>query len=126
MNGTISKPSVANWGVWAEMPAAELWQAVLLSVGLSPDDTEQAFNWLHGSENQRVNEDLAIHSECVKRLKIAQAQVQFGGPIAALQLFPGDEQGSRTKIGLQEFASWATSKKWSLPIKFPGASTSAD
>ena len=121
MDEIIGKPAMANWDVWAEMPSSELWQAVLLSIDLSPDDAERAFNWLIGSSHQRRAADSELHYECARRMKIATAHVSFRGPITALKLYSGYEQDPKTKIGLREFSSWATSKGWSLPIKFPSA-----
>ena len=120
----ISRPGEADWGLWAEMPKAEVWQAVLLSCDLSPDERAFGFNWLNGSQNQRALEDSEIHTECSRRLQIVTAHLSyFRGPLKIINRPAYGLEDPRGVIGLHEFASWAGSKGWSLPRQFPGASS---
>jgi hypothetical protein len=91
----------ADWSLWSQMPTANLWQAVALSLGFEPGD-----QW---PRNDR--EALRFSAEYVRRFKIAEASVASG----ALRLSGGLALTPGATIALGMFAGWAANLGWTLP-----------
>lgn len=107
----------AKWSLWAQMPKAELWQAVALSIDRSPGE------WGYGCRSAgRFNETYAredFGTGFWDRMRIAQASLSASGPLRAFHLSVGIHRNPRAEVSLPEFGSWAESKGWTLPTEFP-------
>jgi hypothetical protein len=114
-----AKPGLADWDQWSQMPKAELWEAVVLSLDASPEDREATFNWIFGSGGGHSDEDSRFLRECRRRMKVAQASVSMNGALKPLVLYSGALDDPRTKISLPLFGDWASGLGWQLPTRFP-------
>lgn len=98
----MREPHHADWEVWSRMETAKLWQAVSLTLGLSPNCDPTLIKWPEVFE---------------QRLRIAVNAV-LTNVLAA-------ERTAETRnsvVRLPLFAAWAIAKNIDLPPTFPGAS----
>jgi hypothetical protein len=79
-----------DWNFWQHMPDAELWQAVLLSLNIDPDQ----FDSEYGNYHDYLRED----KEASKRLRLLDANRYVIYPLGVDRLIP-----------LPQFAKWAVS-----------------
>jgi hypothetical protein len=86
-----------DWNLWQHMPNAELWQVVLLSLNIDPDQ----FDSEYGNYHDYFRED----KEASKRLRLLDANRYRIYPLGVDRLIP-----------LAPFAKWAVSvMQWALP-----------
>lgn len=100
-----------DWDLWRNMPTAEIWEAVALSLGNSPITSS------NGSASY-YDDDYS------KRLRIAKEHLS-AKPGSALQLVGGPMGTNHAKVNLSAFRAWAVSLGWDLPTEFPRAAPEA-
>lgn len=104
-NPVVRKP---NWRKWLNIPELPIWKAVALSLDIDPDKARYTYNW-------KAEAHLTDESQEFKdRIEIAAAHV---GRNPALTGEPADafHQGELA-VKLAEFAGWALSLHWKLPV----------
>ena len=82
-----------DWVEWAQIPRAEDWKAVALSLGIDPHGMQLSKqNWMHEVGGPRFQPETfptdAVKQEFNKRLRIARANAGAMG--AAVELLEGD------------------------------------
>lgn len=107
----VSVARNVDWDMWRDMPTAELWEAVALSLGNSPVPIS------NGSASY-------YDADYSKRLRIAKEH-QSARPGSALQLVGGPMGTNHAKVSLSAFRAWALSLGWTLPMEFPRSATDA-
>jgi hypothetical protein len=112
----------ADWTLWSQMPKAELWEAVALSLNFQPGHWDMTFPRgisLHYT-------DFVFSTDYSTRLKVAQAHMSAEGTLKPLNLYVGVLNDPRAEVSLPAFHSWANSMKWTLPAEFPSGAALAD
>ena len=102
----------ADWDRWADIPVAEVWEAVALSLDYEPDKLP-GIDWHPISGD--VFEDCP--SEFRRRLAIAERNVES----RALPTVSATKAYRTDRVLLAAFADWATSLRnpWKLSSSFP-------
>lgn len=99
-----------NWEKWERMDAAPLWQAILLSLGRSPDvafeDLAEAIRDPYAS----------VRSVAISSLGRGLRRHLLPDRDDLLAVFSPEE---RTEVLLIEFREWAEKKGYTLPDRFP-------
>lgn len=98
----MREPHHADWEVWSRMETAKLWQAVSLTLGLSPDCDPALIKWPEVFE-QRLR--IAVNAVLTNVLAAERAA-----------------EIRSSVVRLPQFAAWAVGKNIDLPPIFPGAS----
>lgn len=100
-----------NWEQWGRMDAAPLWQAVLLSIGRSPDVS------FDDMDNAFAEPYAAVRNVAISSLGRGLRRYKLPDPDDTLAMFSVDE---RTWVFLTEFRVWAEGKGYkNLPNRFP-------
>jgi hypothetical protein len=103
------------------MPKAKLWQAVVLSLDVSPDDEQPMFDWIFGDSQGHTAAESDFLCECRRRTKVARASVSIDeGPLYPISFPNSRVDDPDTEINLEQFGAWAHAKGWELPSRFPG------
>ena len=98
-----------DWSLWTHIPQPPLWQAVALSLDLSPD--AHRVGW-----NNSPDSCSTLPPDFNKRMRIAMAN------LAALNLVRDVSKPSHMlQVPMATFSAWARSIGWPLPENFPGA-----
>jgi hypothetical protein len=109
-----------DWHVWSNIPQAEIWQAVALTLDIDPDFLE-GVDW-----NSRDGHEFDMCSQQFKkRLLVATANARAN----ALPVVSPHPDPARAQVRLTLFHEWACHlpKPWRLlPAGFPRAEPSAD
>jgi hypothetical protein len=100
---------VIDWDMWRSMATVELGDALVLSVGCSPDSMPSQYSATQARE-------------FAKRLRVAESH---RGPGGTLPLVPGVAGDKQPRVRLPDFAAWALSLNWQLPESFPEPNGSA-
>jgi hypothetical protein len=111
-----------DWTLWSQMPKAELWEAVALSLNFQPGHWDLTFP--RGISIYYT--DFVFSADYSTRLKVAQAHMSAEGPLKPLNLYVGVLNDPRADVSLPQFHSWASSMKWDLPAEFPSEATFAE
>lgn len=114
--GTVVE--MPDWSEWANVPDAEDWQAVLLSMDVEPHAVKHNRDaWMAGGSGARPSLDSdsfpshEAFADYEKRLRILQANVSHNR-VRVTALTPG---GGCARIDLRSFAAWALNIGWSMP-----------
>ena len=99
-----------DWEKWARMDAAPLWQAILLSLGRSPDVT------FENLEEPFRDPYVSVRSVAISSLGRGLRIHRRPDPDDLFAVLSPEE---RTWVLLVEFREWAEGKGYSLPERFP-------
>ena len=100
----------ADWDYWEQMPSAQLWQAVALSLDWEPDSvipltSQVSFDFLRQRSPKIFQSRLDLAEKCLLRGEIPTAQREASTP--------------HSEVDLKPFATWAASIGWDIPVEFP-------
>ena len=122
-----------HWAAWKLLPSVELWQAVLLSLGVEPTSdleqsatsNEQSVKDAHAWRRARGYDQLAaLPAEHWKRMRFCRQALSTEGPIRPQgSLYRGMLQDPRCKVLLGDVADFLSSAGFSLPAEMPRKST---
>ena len=103
----------ANWDFWNKIPKAELWQCVLLGLGIEPRG--ESFREIEEKANALKRPDI------LDRLFIAQQNISHGPNAALGPMFPAQNRPPLEKdFNIPQFIQWAKTLPWEMPKEFTG------
>ncbi|MBL8523680.1 MAG: hypothetical protein JNN20_08325 [Betaproteobacteria bacterium] len=101
----------ADWNYWNQMPNAELWECVWLSLGYDPRDSSVSY-----AMNHKVDKG---YRDLLPRLDIAKTHAELRmAPFLPIKPSSGHTAGWRFSIPV--FIAWANRMQWPMPSEFKG------
>jgi hypothetical protein len=99
-----------RWDVWLQKPTVELWQAVALSLNISPDLLAD-----HGRFSMAEAKYAGLPEEFVARYEIVSESVVEQLPVSRSRPRERHSGPAHILVRLIEFAAFAHAKNWELP-----------
>lgn len=105
-------PGAANWGHWADIPQAEVWEAVALSLGFEPKQ-------LPGIDWRPIRGD--IFDDCPEEFRLRLDKAERCVEAGTLKIAVAGYALRTFKVRLADLRTWAESLRtaWSMPNEFP-------
>lgn len=104
-----------NWDRWGRADVAEVWQAVAVATQHSPDGVK--FREAKSSFGRDFNEMLEVAMSCLRQ-SLPVCAYDKGTMFDGYRDDPPTEE-TKTKVRLDQFATWALGKRYALPDRFP-------